>query len=75
MWPSAPCPLLDAAGETCGTSVELTISEALRDPLIAMVMRADGVTCEDLKMLLETAARRAETNLSDDRQEQWDSRE
>ncbi len=49
---------------------ELTISEALRDPLIAMVMRADGVTSEELKQLLETAARRVETNLSDEVQEQ-----
>ena len=39
-------------------SNDLTISEALRDPLIAMVMRADGVTLEDFKQLLETAARK-----------------
>lgn len=38
------------------TRDDLTISEALRDPLIAMVMRADGVKLEDFKQLLETAA-------------------
>ncbi|MDM9646265.1 MULTISPECIES: hypothetical protein [unclassified Rhizobium] len=38
------------------TRDDLTISEALRDPLIAMVMRADGVKLEDFKRLLETAA-------------------
>jgi hypothetical protein len=39
---------------------DLTISEALRDPLIAMVMRADGVKLDDFKQLLETAARKRE---------------
>jgi hypothetical protein len=38
------------------TRDDLTISEALRDPLIAMVMRADGVKLDDFKRLLETAA-------------------
>lgn len=42
------------------TRDDLTISEALRDPLIAMVMRADGVKLEDFKQLLETAARKRE---------------
>ncbi|MDR6665642.1 hypothetical protein J2X71_001900 [Rhizobium sp. 1399] len=70
MWSLAPCSLIYDAGETGGMNGELTISEALRDPLIAMVMRADGVTSEELKQLLETAARRVETNLSDEVQEQ-----
>jgi hypothetical protein len=39
---------------------DLTISEALHDPMIAMVMRADGVKLEDFKQLLETAARKRE---------------
>lgn len=39
---------------------DLTIAEALRDPMIAMVMRADGVKLEDFKQLLETAARKRE---------------
>ncbi|MBB4278614.1 hypothetical protein [Rhizobium mongolense] len=43
---------------------DLTISEALRDPLIAMVMRADGVKLDDFKQLLETAARKREPNAS-----------
>ncbi|MBY5738501.1 hypothetical protein [Rhizobium leguminosarum] len=42
------------------TRDDLTISEALRDPLIAMVLRADGVKLEDFKQLLETAARKRE---------------
>lgn len=42
------------------TRDDLTISEALRDPLIAMVLRADGVTLEEFKQLLETAARKRE---------------
>ena len=70
MWSLAPCSLVYDAGETAGMNSELTISEALLDPLIAMVMRADGVTCEELKQLLETAARKVETNLSDEVQEQ-----
>lgn len=70
MWSLAPCSLIYDAGETGGMNGELTISEALRDPLIAMVMRADGVTSEELKQLLETAARKVETNLSDEVQEQ-----
>jgi len=40
------------------TRDDLTISEALHDPLIAMVLRADGVKFEDFKQLLETAARK-----------------
>ena len=43
---------------------DLTISEALRDPLIAMVMRADGVKLDDFKQLLETAARKREPRSS-----------
>ena len=46
------------------TRDDLTISEALRDPLIAMVLRADGVKLEDFKQLLETAARKREPNTS-----------
>jgi hypothetical protein len=46
------------------TRDDLTISEALRDPLIAMVMRADGVKLEDFKQLLETAARKREPRSS-----------
>ncbi|MBY5348909.1 hypothetical protein [Rhizobium leguminosarum] len=42
------------------TRDDLTISEALHDPLIAMVLRADGVKLEDFKQLLETAARKRE---------------
>ena len=42
---------------------DLTISEALRDPLIAMVMRADGVKLEEFKQLLETAARKRESKV------------
>ncbi|MBY5914982.1 hypothetical protein HFO77_11205 [Rhizobium leguminosarum] len=42
------------------TRDDLTISEALRDPLIAMVLRADGVKLEDFKQLLETAAHKRE---------------
>ena len=42
------------------TRDDLTISEALRDPLIAMVLRADGVQLEDFKQLLETAAGKRE---------------
>ncbi|MDR6666473.1 hypothetical protein [Rhizobium sp. 1399] len=42
------------------TREDLTISEALRDPLIAMVLRADGVKLEDFKQLLETAAHKRE---------------
>lgn len=38
-------------------SDELTISEALRDPLIAIMMQADGVTSEEFRRVLETAAR------------------
>jgi hypothetical protein len=44
-------------------SNDLTISEALRDPLIAMVMRADGVKLEEFKQLLETAARKRESKV------------
>jgi hypothetical protein len=44
-------------------SNDLTISEALRDPLIAMVMRADGVKLEEFKKLLETAARKRESKV------------
>lgn len=46
-------------------SDELTMSEALRDPLIAIMMRADGVTSEDFKRLLETVARELEANFPD----------
>lgn len=64
--PAAILPALHAAGdyvgETAGRTYELTISEALRDPLIAIMMRADGVTSEEFRRLLETAARELETN-------------
>ncbi|MBB3965416.1 MULTISPECIES: hypothetical protein [Rhizobium] len=46
------------------TRDDLTISEALRDPLIAMVMRADGVKLEDFKRLLETAAVKREQRVN-----------
>ncbi|MBB3406892.1 hypothetical protein FHT87_000792 [Rhizobium sp. BK316] len=46
------------------TKEDLTISEALRDPLIAMVLRADGVKLDDFKQLLETAARKREPRTS-----------
>jgi hypothetical protein len=46
------------------TRDDLTISEALRDPLIAMVMRADGVKLDDFKRLLETAAVKREQRVS-----------
>jgi len=52
------------ASETAGKDEELTISEVLRDPLIAAVMRADGVTSEEFRRLLETVARRLKTNLA-----------
>ncbi|WP_113210376.1 hypothetical protein [Rhizobium sp. BK512] len=52
------------ASETAGKDEELTISEVLRDPLIATVMRADGVTSEEFRRLLETVARRLEINLA-----------
>ena len=42
------------------TREDLTITEALRDPLIAMVLRADGVKLDDFKRLLETAAKKRE---------------
>jgi len=46
------------------TREELTITEALRDPLIAMVLRADGVKLDDFRRLLETAARKREQRTS-----------
>ncbi|KQV65238.1 hypothetical protein [Rhizobium sp. Root1220] len=46
------------------TRDDLTIAEALRDPLIAMVMRADGVKLDDFKQLLETAAGKREHRAS-----------
>lgn len=42
------------------TREDLTIDEVLHDPMIAMVMRADGVRLDDFKQLLESAARRVE---------------
>jgi serine kinase of HPr protein (carbohydrate metabolism regulator) len=36
---------------------DLTISEVAADPLIAMMIEADGVSIEDLKMLLQTTAK------------------
>ncbi|MBY3174299.1 hypothetical protein HFO39_21205 [Rhizobium leguminosarum] len=51
-------------GATAGKNEELTITEALRDPLIAIVMRADGVTSEEFKRLLEAAARELKANLA-----------
>jgi len=53
-----------SVGATAGTNDELTITEALCDPLIAMVMRADGVTSEEFKRLLEAAAHELKTNLA-----------
>ena len=44
-------------------STDLTISECLRDPLIAVLMHADGVKLEDLRKLLETAACNWESKL------------
>ena len=49
-------------GSTAEKNDELTISEALRDPLIATVRRAYGVSPEEFKRLLETAARELEAN-------------
>jgi len=46
------------------TRDDLTITEALHDPLIAMVLRADGVKLDDFKRLLETAARKREQRTS-----------
>ncbi|OWW00213.1 hypothetical protein [Rhizobium sp. R693] len=46
------------------TREDLTITEALRDPLIAMVLRADGVKLDDFKRLLETAAKKREQRAS-----------
>ncbi|CCM79043.1 hypothetical protein [Rhizobium mesoamericanum] len=46
------------------TREDLTITEALRDPLIAMVLRADGVKLDDFKRLLETAAKKGEQRAS-----------
>ncbi|MGR9271827.1 hypothetical protein ACU8OQ_31400 (plasmid) [Rhizobium leguminosarum] len=54
-----------SVGATTGKNDELTISEALCDPLIAMMMRADGVTSEEFKQLLEAAARELKANLAD----------
>ncbi|MBY5816349.1 hypothetical protein [Rhizobium leguminosarum] len=51
-------------GATAGKNEELTITEALRDPLIAIVMRADGVTSEEFKRLLEAAAGELKANLA-----------
>ncbi len=42
------------------TRDDLTIDEILRDPIVAMVMRANGVRLEDFKQLLKSAARRVE---------------
>ncbi|MBD9446376.1 hypothetical protein [Rhizobium sp. RHZ01] len=46
------------------TREDLTITEALHDPLIAMVLSADGVKLDDFKRLLETAARKREQRTS-----------
>ncbi|WP_092586094.1 hypothetical protein [Rhizobium mongolense] len=56
------CSVIGHAGATGGKNDELTISEALRDPLIAMVLRADGVTSEEFKRVLQTAAREWKLN-------------
>lgn len=53
-----------SVGATAGKNDELTITEALRDPLIAIVMRADGVTSDELKRLLEAAAQELKVNLA-----------
>ncbi|TDW32391.1 hypothetical protein EV128_107260 [Rhizobium azibense] len=60
----ALCSVIGYVGAAGGKNDELTISEALRDPLIAMVMRADGVTSEEFKRVLRTAAREMETKLA-----------
>lgn len=40
------------------TRNDLTLDEVLRDPLIALVRRADGVGLDEFKNLLETAAQK-----------------
>ena len=40
------------------TRNDLTLDEVLRDPLIAMVRRADGIGLDEFKNLLETAAQK-----------------
>jgi hypothetical protein len=62
-WNTGDCPRKEEYAMT-KTRNDLTISEALRDPLIAMVMRADGVKLDDFKQLLETAARKREQRVS-----------
>lgn len=37
-------------------ATEMTISEALRDPMIRLMLRADHVSLEDFTKLLEEAA-------------------
>jgi hypothetical protein len=59
-----------SVGATAGKNDELTITEALGDPLIAMVMRADGVTSEEFKRLLEAAARELKAKLTSHQREE-----
>ena len=59
-----------SVGATAGKKDELTISEALCDPLIAMMMRADGVTSEEFKRLLEAAARELKAKLASHQREE-----
>jgi hypothetical protein len=59
-----------SVGAIAGKNDELTITEALGDPLIAMVMRADGVTSEEFKRLLEAAARELKAKLASHQREE-----
>jgi hypothetical protein len=62
MFPIVRYPVTVCSEATAGWNGDLSISEALRDPLIAILMRADGVTCDELAHLLETAARTMKAN-------------
>lgn len=65
----AMCSVTDHADATAGKNGELTIAEVLEDPLIAIVMKADGVTSEEFQRLLETAAREMEAKLANSTKE------
>ncbi len=43
---------------------DLTMSEALKDPLIRLVLRADKVSLVELARILETAAGRRKSDLA-----------
>jgi hypothetical protein len=45
------------------TRIDLTIIDVLKDPLIRLMMRADGVSVKTMKALLIDAARKQKTNL------------